>query len=225
VRIQQNAHPKDCDRSITQLITPPLRYRLLEEKPWSSTPEDMWFMVWGSSVHKLLEAVPGGRNEARMHKEVCGWTVGGTADRIRDDGTVVDWKTISGYGMKMLLEKGIGAEHPEHVQQLEGYAWLADSPAKGFVQYINRDWNRRSKEPLSAVSEVALRPMPEIAAWIVERVLAHQMATKLPLDRLSPCEDRHAFSCGPDGIPKRCALYCAANRHCPAYKAMTEAEG
>ena len=187
----------DAAISITGLLRPPRMAALFDEFDdliEHDVSNDVW-SLFGRAVHQILEM---GEDEdyiteERYFAECEGMRVSGQIDsqEIQPDGTriIFDWKARKAFGVM---------KNDTDEAQVNGYRWLLEQNGihVSGLRIVNliKDWSRHEAErredyPTSDVyvQEVPMWPLEEAAAFIRDRVTAHQHA-----------RDGHLPDCTPD---------------------------
>jgi len=224
---------------VSSLLESPLRAGLKRSQPFWSKPHELLYMVDGTAVHWwLAQAGPSGAEE-RVHMQIGTFdlaspvVVSGQPDSFNaKTGTLSDYKRMTSFGLKKLLENGLEAERPEYVWQLRFYAvLLAENGHKVVPPYQllvwASDWRKpmrgQPRDPRFGVFEVM--PGENDRAELVTRVEALMSLEARALRLDDACEDREKFgvvSYGGLGVPRRCAEYCSVNRYCPWWQMATK---
>ena len=197
-------YDKAGDISTTAAIMPP-RLRQLLKRHRDEITEDISERIWrvvGDVGHGIIERA-GDDNvfrEERLTLRLHGWLVTGKVDLMfntkEETYAIDDYKFTSVWAAK--------DAKPEWEAQLNIYALLAR--ANNFdvkqLRIINilRDWSksRAGREPEYPQAGVVVREVPvwteeKQAAYLSERVLAHQNAEKLADDDLPLCTDQERW--------------------------------
>jgi hypothetical protein len=146
-----------------------------------------------AAVDTVLGMLPEGyTTEQRIVTLVDGVLVHGAFD-LRKEGVLDDYKVVPIYQ----YEKAMAGDKPEWAQQLNGGRWLLASEGIEIKQLriiaLLKDWmssmTKQSDYPQKNVQvvEFPLWPMPEIDAWMRERVKAHISAATMSDDELPEC--------------------------------------
>ena len=181
----------NSDISVTSLIQPPYQRKLRESVEVVEDVSDRIWSLLGQSVHNVLErAYPEGTTdsvvEQRLFGHVNGWVVSGQMD-VLEAGVLSDFKVTSVWSAK---------GKTEWEQQLNLLAWLcrqeyeASDDERFIVKKLQiiaifRDWVQSKAEfdsgdyPKAQVGviEIPLWTPEKQAAFVLERVKAHQSAT------------------------------------------------
>lgn len=146
--VEGSDNHRQADYSATGLLKEECQHALLKQYPAEEKDvSDSLNILWGKAVHAMMETEA---EEAHVLKEqymevkIAGKTVSGTADRInQEDGSILDYKTVSVYSMK-----DTASHLPDWESQLNVYAFLAvenghlQEVKKLSILAIARDWRR-----------------------------------------------------------------------------------
>ena len=189
----------DAAISVTGLLRPPRMAALFEEFDdliERDVSADVW-TLFGRAVHHILEIGEDENfiSEERYFAECEGTRVSGQIDsqEIQEDGSRIlfDWKARKAFG----VIKNDGVDEA----QLNCYRWLLEQNGihVSGLRIVNliKDWarheaERREEYPPSDVfvQEIPMWPVEEAAAFIRDRVTAHQRAREGHLPDCTPDE-------------------------------------
>ena len=176
----------NSDITVTQLISPPQLVELSRRHDADITVDcsDMLYALMGTAMHHILDRAQDKASvmkEHRLYLKVNDWLVSGQFDRLDTaTGELGDYKFASVweaiYGLK-----------PEREAQLNLLAHLCRrnnfTVNKLQVIYLFRDWSKTKAlqggdypQHQIAVIEVPMWPEDQAAAYLTERVQAHQNA-------------------------------------------------
>lgn len=180
----------NAERSVTQLIAAPrvdqLRKRYYHEI--EQDIEDMWWSVFGSAVHHILEmgAGPGQVTEERIFAKVAGMVISGQADLQEEKGAchLMDYKVTTAYPVMLGEDK---VEWENQLNLLAYLIWLDRGvrvESLSIIAFV-RDWKRgETVDPNYPQAGIVKVPMKlwEISkqkSYTEERIKLHRQAEML----------------------------------------------
>jgi hypothetical protein len=172
---------KDKHLSVTDLISPPMIYKLRKEH-WDELTVDASEQLWallGTAIHKVLEDNGEEKDvEQWLTLDMDGWEIVGRMDVYNEkEKRIEDWKVTSVWSFVLGMKDG---GKKEWEQQLNVYAYMLRKQGKEVkelvINAILRDWTQsRAKErnypPIPfMVQHIDLWPVEQQEKFIKERL-------------------------------------------------------
>lgn len=193
--IRNDNYDRVGDRSATALIKPVQIYELERRHDAEIVVDaaDLLHILMGKSIHNVLEKADTTNHlaEERMFINILGWKISAKPDLLDDHGVLSDYKYTSVWAF-------ILGDKPEWEAQLNIYRLVFEEngfPVKKLqIVAILDGWSRRQAKydpayprKKSLTVEIPMWSSAKTKAYLEERVWLHQVAERLPDDKLPEC--------------------------------------